>query len=240
MNHQEPSYDAREATQEQGFRAIGNPLTRIGHLRPVLDSTATPSPQSSGTTGVPSPAPRDASSTGRALSATAVEKSRREVGAATDERSSVENLNRFLASLIGSAPDWQSAHKYGPDGQFENEIVAVEFARPLTTEAWAALRPLCEPAAHDAQACRQIAQEVARLFAVTPAARTQGSNDELAADTIAMELAEYPADCALRALRSARLGDRWRPSLSQIIDDVRWRSRRRAVLLDAFRKAGIA
>jgi hypothetical protein len=224
---------------DAGLRPIGNHLRMIAHSPPSSDSTQPPSPTSSGTTGVGQVSPWR---TGQQLSAIDAENSRRAVVESPTEREATENLDRLCERLLGSLPAWQRVHRYGPDGQHETEISGVVFGpcASWTIAAWKELVPLCEPASRDAKACQHIAADVARLFAVTPAGRTTLGNEELAVDTIAMELAEYPADCALRALRSARLGDRWRPSLSQLIDDVRWRSQRRAVLREAFLKAGVA
>lgn len=234
-----------EPKEDRGFQRIGSLLPRIVRSEhPSGSSTSGQSPTNLPTTGDRSRASEASSSTGRQLSVIDCEKWRAEITGATTETEATASLDRLCAALLGSRPVWQRAHRFGTDDQYEVEITDIRLPATLTQveiyEVWKALEPLCRPATGDAKACQQIVSEVARLFAVTPTGRDKIGNDDLAMDTIAMDLAEYPADCALRALRAARRGDRWRPSLSQIIDDVRWRAARRSALRAAFREAGVA
>ena len=51
------------------------------------------------------------------------------------------------------------------------------------------------------------------------------------------ELARFPVDCVVRALGSWRRNDKWRPSLAELLGDVRWRATLRLAALRSIETA---
>lgn len=228
--------------RERTFSEIGNLMQSSETMRSLGDLIPTPRQKTSSDTGSGTENPWQigvSHGNGGAVQSNREETQRAFIAAPTEAAAST-SLDRLCERLLGSVPAWQREHRFGSDGQAESRIVGVRIAGELTAEAWRVLEPLCTPAGQTAKGAQRVVAEVTRLFAVTPADRTKAGNDELAIDTMALDLAEYPLDCVVRALTVARRGDRWRPSLSKILDDVRWRAERRAALRAAFQEAGLA
>lgn len=227
---------------DEEFPRSGGQAKPIGNTLKTLASTLTTQRKSSETSGSETGGPKP---TGRRHGGTAVSVWQPMVDAvqtATTEAEAKQALDHMLTQLFGRSIEWKHKVSFGGDGQFDTELEAAYLPRSERSElvrAWDALAPLCEPAIHDRKACAEIGADLARLFSVTPVGKSAYGSENLAVDTMLNDLCEYPADCVRRALTVARRGDRWRPSLSQIIDDVRWRARPRSALRAAFREAGI-
>lgn len=129
----------------------------------------------------------------------------------------------------------------GDDGQFDTAITGVRLPMAMPVEAaqmaLMEIQALCVPARDDQRAVRRIAEELGRTLAVTASRARQGHDDDLAVDTMMRELTAYPADCVLRALGSWQRNDKWRPSLAELLKDIRWRANPRQRALDALRAA---
>jgi len=129
------------------------------------------------------------------------------------------------------------------DGQYAGDIARITLPAcdaDTLARAWNQVEPLCRPARDDRVAERRIIEEWARTVAVTAGRPGQGVDEELAIDTVVEALVRYPADCVLRALRNRRAAHKWRPTLSEILADVQWRTRYREALREAFVRAGVA
>lgn len=243
MNHQEPpSARARAPNGDLGFRPIGSLLPKIERMPNGSASTQMPSQRSSETTGALAPTPKPSGSSGGALTATAAA-NWLAVRDAETETESRQGLTGLLARLVGSPVVWVWSDMPSDDGQFDGEITDINLpavSSEALERAWTEVRPLCEPAKRNPEAMKAMLADIARLFAVTPAGQSAVGNDELAIQTWVEDLADYPVDCVRRALRVARRGDRWRPPLSKVLDDVRWRAAPRVACRRAFQRAGIA
>jgi len=147
-------------------------------------------------------------------------------------------LRRPSASCAAVA--WRYRDTIRADGQFDSELVGLG-GLPADRAALEAMRealaPLCAPAGDDARHERMIVSELARTMAVTLGRERQGVDDDVALDTMTEELALFPADCVVRALRSWRRNDKWRPSLAELLGDVRWRAAPRLAALRSIDRA---
>ncbi len=148
----------------------------------------------------------------------------------------------WLRRLSGScaAVAWTARSVIGGDGQFDSELTGLSGLPrdPATLRAMhAALSPICAPAAADPEHERLIVSELARTLAVTIGRARQGVDDDVALDTMTDELARFPVDCVARALGSWRRNDKWRPSLAELLADVRWRAAPRMAALRAIEAA---
>jgi hypothetical protein len=241
-----PPDDPAEA---QGFRRIGS------HLPPSVpslsNSGSTPmlSPKNFETSGSVSPASADASSTGTPHSETAVAKLPAETETvqrarqALTERESQQLVAASLEQLLGSLPVVNSRSFTGEDGQFDSEITGIDLPNAAPGpmgQAWREVGALCRPARQEQNGEALIAQEWARTVAVTAGTQRQGVDEDLAIEVIVDEMAAYPIDCVLRAMRARRAGYRWRPTLSELLLDVQWRARYRQALREAFQRRGVA
>jgi uncharacterized protein YegJ (DUF2314 family) len=97
--------------------------------------------------------------------------------------------------------------------------------------------PLCAPASDDPAHERLILSELARTLAVSIGRARQGIEDDVALDTMNEELARFPMDCVVRAPQSWRRNDKWRPSLAELLADVRWRAAARMAALRSIERA---
>lgn len=148
----------------------------------------------------------------------------------------------WLRRLSGSssAVAWTSRDAIANDGQFDSELTGLSGLpreRATLLEMQAALRPICAPATADAAHERLIVSELARTLAVTIGRARQGIDDDVALDTMTDELARFPVDCVARALASWRRNDKWRPSLAELLSDVRWRAAPRMAALRSIEAA---
>lgn len=149
----------------------------------------------------------------------------------------------MLRALLGSSPEEVSSSRWGADGQFEPHLDRIEIPAQSVDRlkaAWDLVAPLCCRAMDDPGAQRKIVEEWTRVKAVTIGRADQDSDSDLATDTILDELDRYPADCVIRALKSWRAANKWRPSLADILGDVQWRARYRQCVREAFERAGVA
>lgn len=243
MNHDESGKTAGHA-----WTPLGSRLPKIVRMPSSSASTPTSSGKSSETSGPASPARAAASSTGRLHSETAVSNlpapldEVRAITAPATERQSRNAVAALLQRLNGSsgAVAWIDKPIFGPDGQSDFEIVGV---KGLTSDRAAllamedALEPVCRPARQDPEAERRIVVEVSKLFAVTAGRKREGSDDDLALETIVDDLSAFPADCVLRALGAMRRGSHWRPTLAALIVDTEWRAKPRLAAMKTIRKA---
>jgi len=147
-------------------------------------------------------------------------------------------LVRLSGSCNGVA--WSAREGYGADGQFQSEIVAVS-GLPADVDRLTAMRdalaPICAPAKADPRHERMIVSELARTLAVTVGRERKGVDEDVALDTMTDELARFPVDCVVRALGSWRRNDKWRPSLAELLTDIRWRAAPRMAAMESVEKA---
>ena len=147
-------------------------------------------------------------------------------------------LRRLSGSSGAVAWTWRSA--IAGDGQFDNELTGLgglPRERDTLLAMRAALLPICAPASADPEHERLIVSELARTLAVTVGRARQGIDDDVALDTMTDELARFPVDGVVRALASWRRNDKWRPSLAELLGDVRWRAAPRLAALRALEAA---
>lgn len=147
-------------------------------------------------------------------------------------------LRRLSGSCGAVAWTWRNA--IGGDGQFDSELTGLSgLPREHDTllAMRAALSPICAPASADPDHERLIVSELARTLAVTVGRARQGVDDDVALDTMTDELARFPVDCVVRALASWRRNDKWRPSLAELLGDVRWRAAPRMAALRSLEAA---
>jgi hypothetical protein len=148
----------------------------------------------------------------------------------------------WLRRLSGScaAVAWTARSVIGGDGQFDSELVGLSGLPrdPATLRAMhAALEPICAPAVADPEHERLIVSELARTLSVTIGRARQGVDDDVALDTMTDDLARFPVDCVARALASWRRNDKWRPSLAELLADIRWRAAPRMAALRSIEAA---
>lgn len=147
-------------------------------------------------------------------------------------------LRRLSGSSAAVAWTWRNA--IAGDGQFDSELTGLgglPRARDTLLAMQAALAPICAPASADPEHERLIVSELARTLAVTVGRARQGIDDDVALDTMTDELARFPVDCVVRALASWRRNDKWRPSLAELLGDVRWRAAPRMAALRSVESA---
>lgn len=236
--------------KDHGFRPIGSLLPTSLPSPKASGSTAGQPPTTSGIIGFPDRAAHSSSTGMRPSMSGAERKLAEQAATANSDRESKAALTALLEAYFGRRPAEVSSSTYGPDGQYEPRLEEIRLPRPagMTDSVWRAqaravwmlLEPLCRPAREDAGAMRRILEEWGRMRAVT-ISRAESANDaDLATDTVLDELEKYPADCVIRALVAWRNGHKWRPSLSEILAEVQWRSRYRRCLKAAFVQAGVA
>lgn len=217
-----------------GLRPIGDLVPMNGATPSPAASTPTGSPRNSATTGAPCPAPVAASSTGRPPSAIAVCN-------APDEKASRAAVMALLRQPSGScsAVGWVWRDSMS-GGEFDSELVGVSGLpreRPALLALRQAIAPLCQPASASPHDERLIVSELARTLAVTVGRERRGVDDDVALDTMTDELARFPVDCVVRALGSWRRNDKWRPSLAELLGDIRWRAAPRMAALRSIEAA---
>lgn len=125
-------------------------------------------------------------------------------------------------------------------GQFDSELVGVRGLpreRATLLALHQAIAPLCAPASANPDDERLIVSELARTLAVTVGRERRGVDEDVALDTMTDELARFPVDCVVRALSSWRRNDKWRPSLAELLGDVRWRASPRIAALRSIEAA---
>jgi hypothetical protein len=147
-------------------------------------------------------------------------------------------LRRLSGSCAAVAWTWRNA--IAGDGQFDSELAGLSGLpreRDTLLAMHAALWPICAPASADPEHERRIVSELARTLAVTIGRARQGIDDDVALDTMTDELARFPVDCVVRALASWRRNDKWRPSLAELLGDVRWRAAPRLAALRSLEAA---
>jgi hypothetical protein len=217
-------------SEDHGCQPIGNLAQQIAlSLKPV-DSIRMNSPTSSGTTGVPSPAARRPSSTGRQLTAT--------VAAGHDHQVTPEEVDAaLLASLKPSvAFALQETTRefvdpvYGYDCEFTGYTItdAVPY-RDLQTDTVTVENALA-PA--DAKFVRM---ELARLRASTKAREQPGDDLAMILQVFAEECQNYPPDVVRHALRSWAKREVFFPALAEIRDELQRHAKRRRALLECLR-----
>lgn len=231
----------------RGLTPIGSLMQRIVHTPRGLTSMPMSSARNSETTGSVSPAPKVASSTGQPPSETAASNLpalRDEARAVTEPETEAESKRAVMALLrrrSGSqgVVDWSYRDRI-VDEQFDTELVGVvglpnDRAALLAMDD--ALTEICRPAGSTAEGEAMVLREVTRTMAVTAGRTRKGQDDEVAIDVFVDELCRFPADCVARALGSWRRNDKWRPSLAEILSDVRWRAAPRLKARECVRKA---
>lgn len=148
-------------------------------------------------------------------------------------------LLRLLSGSCAAAA-WSTRDGYGSDGQYQAEIVAVTGlpSDPDRLRAMHdALAPICAPASADQAHERVIVSELTRTMAVTIGRERKGVDDDAAIDTMVDELARFPVDCVVRALGAWRRNDKWRPSLAELLADIRWRAAPRTAAMQSIEAA---
>lgn len=236
---------AREPPEEPGFRPVGSLVPTNGNSRKASGSTPMSSARSSETSGSVCPVSGAASSIGLPPSGTAVAKLpavAEQARQALTERESQRLVAASLERLLGSLPAVSTRSWTAEDGQFDSEITSIDLpnASPAALEqAWREVEALCRPASSEPNGEALVAQEWARTIAVTAGTQRQGVDEDLAVEVIVGEVAQYPLDCVMRAMRVRRNGYRWRPTLSELLGDIQWRARYRTALREAFQRAGV-
>lgn len=240
--------DESEKLPGHAWTPLGSRLPRIAPTPKASASTPTSPGKSSETSGSAFPARVAASSTGPRPSATAasnlpaLREEARTVTQAETEADSKKAVLALLRRRVGSqgVVDWSYRDAYGEDGQFDTELVGVvglpsDRAALLAMDD--ALTEICRPAAGNAQDEATVIAEVTRTMAVTAGRARDGQDTDIAVDVFVDELARFPLDCVVRALGSWRRNDKWRPTLAEILSDVRWRAAPRIKARAAIRKA---
>jgi hypothetical protein len=231
---------------ERGFRRIGSLLPSNLPSLTNLDLMDEARRTISETTGIRN-LPAEPSSTGPQHSVSGAERKPAELvlaaRSAASERDSKAAIQELLRRQLGSCGDEVYSSRFGVDGQYEPHLDSIRLpAASLEAfmQTWGLVEPLTTPARNDPKAQRKIAEEWARLRAVTISRNEADLDAELGMDTVLDELERYPADCVLRALKAWRNGHKWRPSLSEILTEVQWRARYRRRLREAFEKIGVS
>lgn len=216
----------------QGFQAIGSLANKIAHLPASSGSIPSPSETNSGPTGARSLAAKLPNSTGRQLTKTGAE--------SLADAMATNDLIKVNRALIASLPACVSSNlrelertwcdrDYGFDFRFSGYTFDAAIPSDTLRQALVLVDQACAPAPK-----RLIQSELARLRVMTKS--RSDDTGQLAAAAYAEELAEYPADIVVSALRHWARTEKWWPSWHELHELLERRFEKRRALQEALRK----
>lgn len=228
-----------DGNEERGFQRIGSLKLPNGNSPDRSGSTRNGLPTNSATTGGGLPARKDASSTGRRLSAIAAASLRPVIAAMAADRPEPYRVDNLLvASLplsVGSALRQETRSWNDPVYGYHFEITGYSLRRAPPDADMATALEMVE------WCCRAVAEPhvIKMLLAelrVSTKSRTEAEDDAaLGYQVYANELVRYPADIACAAVRKLARSERFYPSLSELREHLLRESRRRRLLRKALR-----
>jgi hypothetical protein len=222
---------AQDENGERGFRPIGNLLPRIGSSLPGSDSTPNSSLPIATTTGARSQtALRLVKSTGRELTVIDVENSLRakvEQGNPAKTNAMLEMLLRPFVSL-----SWRGIPTDDPYTTYAEQRLVIE-RHDDGADRWY-IRRLLEASMHPPERTELI-KALGRLRLLTTWRASSSDEGALIFAVFADELAEWPSDAVLTALKNWPRTHKFWPTLSELLDEVKGLCQMRTELLEIFR-----
>lgn len=207
----------QDEEEEQGLRPIGNYLSRIEHSLRGSVSTQMSKPPYSETIGQQRPLVQP-SSTGQRRGGTGVavlpsiEQAVRTGKPMLVESAVVSSLKPYVEC------SWRGVPTDDPRTTYAEQRLTVRLL--CDRDKFSELRSLLDPAMLPAPHAETV-KELARLRALTVARATDMPEMTMVLSAFAEELAEWPADAVLTALRQWPRANKFWPTLAEIIAEIR-------------------